>query len=356
MRAWRLEAPGGALELQDVAQPSAGPGAVLVRVEASPLLAYLGDYVSGRLTTYRPPPGPFTPGTSAVGTVEAVGQGVLTLRPGRRVLTTPYVVAAETAPEPPEALVALTAEPGSEGLLELWADGTLAEYAVAPAATVTAVPSGLDAVPSASLAAVSRLVVPYGALLRGRLAAGETVVVHGATGAFGSAGVLVALAMGAARVVAAGRNREVLDRLGTLDRVRAVPMTGDVAADAAALREAAGGVVDLALDSAGRASSADGVLAALAALRRGGRLVLSGSMTVPLPLDYAGLLRGGKEVLGSFMHPPDAPARLLQLVAAGLLDLAAVPVETRPLADLPAAMARAAEPGAPLVVVEPLRA
>ena len=45
--------------------------------------------------------------------------------------------------------------------------------------------------------ALGRLLVPYGGLLAGDLQAGEILVVNGATGGFGSAGVAVALAMGA---------------------------------------------------------------------------------------------------------------------------------------------------------------
>lgn len=45
------------------------------------------------------------------------------------------------------------------------------------------------------------------------LQAGETVVINGATGSFGSAAVAVALAMGAARVIATGRNSAALDAL-----------------------------------------------------------------------------------------------------------------------------------------------
>src|SRR5205814_9267176 len=108
---------------------------------------------------------------------------------------------------------------------------------------------------------------------------------------------------------------------------------------------------DCALDMIGRADSADGTLATLNALRRGGRMVLMGSMKVPLPIDYAQLPRSGKEILGNFMYPAQAPRRLLQLVASGQPDLAHIPVTTLPLAELPAAMRRAEEPGAPLVVM-----
>ena len=75
MKAWRLERFGGALTLEDVPVPKVRAGAVLIRIEASPLLSYLKAYVDGKLTFYNPPPGKFTPGTNGVGIIDAVGQG-----------------------------------------------------------------------------------------------------------------------------------------------------------------------------------------------------------------------------------------------------------------------------------------
>jgi alcohol dehydrogenase len=49
------------------------------------------------------------------------------------------------------------------------------------------------------LTAITRCIVPFGGLVRGRLSAGETVIVNGASGPHGSAAVLVALAMGCGR-------------------------------------------------------------------------------------------------------------------------------------------------------------
>ena len=77
---------------------------------------------------------------------------------------------------------------------------------------------GLDAVAAAQLAVLNRAIVPYGGLLRGRLAAGETLLVNGATGAYGTAVVLLGIALGAARVVAAGRNAAALDALANAAR------------------------------------------------------------------------------------------------------------------------------------------
>jgi alcohol dehydrogenase len=326
---------------------------VLVKVQASVLVSYLRAYLAGKLPGYQPPAGEFTPGTSGVGTIEAVGGQVYGLRPGQRVLLTGYVTAAESVPEPARALLSMTAEPAARALLEGWPDGTLAERALVPASTVTPVPAELSAVPSSRLAVATRMLVPYGGLRRGRLAAGETVIVTGATGAFGQAGVHVARALGAARVIAAGRNQSVLDTLVTFGRVIPVGLTGDISADAAALRSAAGGGASCALDLIGGATSTAATRAALDALGRGGRLVLMGSASAPLAVDYTALMLTGREIIGQFMYPPQAPAEVMALAGAGLLDLDAVAVATYPLAELEPAMDAAAEPGGPLVVVAP---
>ncbi|GLY64286.1 zinc-binding dehydrogenase [Amycolatopsis taiwanensis] len=348
MKAWRLDGPG-ALHFDEVPDPEVRPGAVRVRMEASSLLSYLGAYVSGELG-YLMPPKPFTPGGNGVGVVEAVGPDVWTLRPGQRVVISPHVVAAENSPEPPQILQGLTAAPQAAEMLAAWPDGTLAEKQLVPASALTAIPIGLDHMSAEEIAPVSRAVVPYGGLLRARLAPGETVVIHGATGAFGSAAVLVATAMGA-RVVAAGRNPGKLAELGSWPRVTAVPMTGSIERDTAALRAAAGGGAHCALDMVGRAGDANGTLATLGSLRRGGRLVLMGSMRVPLPIDYNELMLSGHEIIGNYMYPPKAVSEVLDLAAAGLLDFGRIRRTTFALDELPAAIEAAGAPNAPLVVM-----
>jgi alcohol dehydrogenase len=353
MRAWRLQGLRGDLALREIPEPATRSAAVSVRVGAVPLLSYLRSYVEGGLPTYTAPAGEFTPGINGIGVIEGLGPDVFDLRVGQRVFLSPHLRAAENVPEPAEALLALTAEGTGVELLNAWPDGTLAELVCAPVATVTPVPAELDGTADCRLAALARCVVSYGGLLRAGLAPGQTVVIHGATGAFGSAGVLVALAMGAATVVAAGREPEALARLAKLPRVVTVAMSGDPDRDRAALRAAAGGGADCALDMVGRADSASGTQAVLGALRREGRLVLMGGVTVPLPLDYALVMRSGLEVVGNFMYPRTAPAILLAMTAAGLLDLEQIPLEVFPFDDLPAAMETAEGRQAPLVVVVP---
>jgi len=180
MRAWRLSAMGGQLSKKSVPIPEVRAGSVLVRVEASSLMSYLQRYVEGKLPFYTPPQGEFTIGTNGVGIVEAVGRDVWHIKVGQRVLVSSHFVARDNVDDPAQVLIGLTAGAGAEAVLADWPDGTLADYTLVPVEALTPV-DGLDHIDSAQLAALSRFIIPFGGLLRGRLAAGETVVVKGAT-------------------------------------------------------------------------------------------------------------------------------------------------------------------------------
>jgi alcohol dehydrogenase len=346
MKAWQLERLGGELRFVDVRVPEPRPGSALVRIEASSLMSYLKPYVEGKLPFYNPPQGPFTIGTNGVGVVEAVGRDVWHLKPGQRVVLSSHFVAPENVEDPMQILIGLTAGAGAEAVLADWPDGTLAEYALMPVEAVTPV-QGLDHIEAAQLAAVGRCIIPFGGLLRGRLAAGETLVVNGATGAYGTAAVLLGVAMGAARVIAAGRNPAALEAVARAagPRVSMVALTGDVQVDAGVLRSASGGGAHIAFDMVGQARNPNSTLAALHSLRRGGRLVLMGSMTTELPIPYTTLMMNSWEILGQFMYPASGYRRLLDLLRSGLLDIKPIRPRVYPLAALPEAMDAAAEAG-----------
>jgi len=351
MRAWRVNADfsRSLVDLPDRPPPFGG---ATIRMQAAPILSYLKRVIEGRLG-YSLPPAPFTPGTSGVGIVEAVGPGVHHLAPGQRVIIGSHLVVDERMPEPAQILIGLTATRSSGfggigdaalALQRQWPDGTFAERAYMPASVLTPVPGALDHVPRERLIGFGKFAVPFGGYLRAGMQAGETVIVNGATGYFGSAAVILALALGAARVVAMGRDKAALSALANAagPRVATVASSGDREKDTAALIEAANGRADLALDIVGRANSAVATLASLYALRRGGRLAMMGSASVPLELGFSDLLANDWQVLGVFMHPPDVPARLLTMVASGQLDLGVLNVRTYPLESLEEALDAAA--------------
>jgi alcohol dehydrogenase len=171
------------------------------------------------------------------------------------------------------------------------------------------------------------MLVPYGSFLAANLQAGDTVLVSGATGNFGSAAVAVALAMGAACVVAPGRNEKILAdlvrRFG--DRVRPVKLTGNESDDREQMKRAAPCPIDCVLDIMPPSVSATVVRAAIMTVRPYGRVVLMGGVGMAggagLDLPYPWIMRNCIALHGVWMYPPDAATRLIALVRSGLLRL-----------------------------------
>jgi len=165
MKAVRVSEFGGpeVLKIQDVPDPKPDSGQVLVRVEAAginPVDTYI------RSGTYaRKPKLPYTPGTDAGGVIEAVGPNVKHFKVGDRVYT--------------------------NGSLT----GVCAELAICEEPRVHHLPSKVSFAQGAAIG------VPYGTAYRalfqrGRGKAGETVLVHGATGGVGIACVQFARGAG----------------------------------------------------------------------------------------------------------------------------------------------------------------
>ncbi|MGW1216209.1 quinone oxidoreductase family protein [Streptomyces sp. NPDC002499] len=236
MRAVEIQEYGGpeVLKVVETEVPEPGPGQVSVDV------AYAGINfadLKARETGYRVPSLPFRPGLEVSGRVRAVGAGVTDLAVGQEV-------------------TALT-----EG-------GAYADVAVASAATVFPLPSGVDLRTAATLPTV--LPTAY-ALVHavGRLQPGETVLVQGAAGGIGTVVGQLAKAAGAGAVygvVSSGAKAAYAREYG-YDEV----FVGDFEA---AVREATGGRgVDLALDPVGGAT----LRSSLASLGVFGRLVSFGN-------------------------------------------------------------------------------
>lgn len=155
------------LEMQRLERAPLAPGQVRIRVRHAGVGFAVSLFVSGKYQ--RKPPLPFTPGTEASGEIIELAPDVTRLKVGQR------VVAALD-----------------------W--GAFGEEAVITADTVYPVPDGL------SLAHAAALPITYGTVWaalewRAALRAGDTLLVHGASGALGMAAVQIGRLMGA-RVIA----------------------------------------------------------------------------------------------------------------------------------------------------------
>jgi NADPH:quinone reductase-like Zn-dependent oxidoreductase len=164
-------APEGLLRLSEVQRPVAGEGEVLVRVRAASVDRGTWHLMAGlpypaRLAFGLRRPNFANPGRSLAGTVEAVGSGVTDVRPGVEVY-------------------------GTAG-----GNGTLAEYAIARPATLAVKPANLSFTEAATVP-VSGLTALQAVRDHARVAAGEKVLVIGASGGVGSFAVQIAKALGA---------------------------------------------------------------------------------------------------------------------------------------------------------------
>ena len=304
---------------------------------------------------------PVVPGTGAIGRVRAVGPDATRLVAGDWVLCDPTVRSRDDALSPDITLQGWSAR--GEGGLRLqkhFHHGPFAERMLVP--TENAIPIGsLDPAEAALWCALNLLLVPYGGLLAANLQAGETVLVSGATGNYGSAGVAVALAMGAGCVVAPGRNEKVLEDLTRRfgHRLRTVKLTGDEEEDRERMKQAASGPIDCVLDLLPPWAGTKPVRAAAMTVRQFGRVVLMGGVGMlggdDLALPYPWIMRNGITIRGQWMYPPEATIRLVGLVRSGLLDLDNFDVTTFALDDANEAVAHAAANGGPfkLTVILP---
>ena len=250
-----------ALHAVEQARPQPGPGQVLIRVHAAginrPDLLQRGGH-------YPPPPG-------APETLGLEGAGDVVVAAGRWKV--------------------------GDRVCALLGGGGYAQYAVVDARHVLPVPDGMTLVQAAALP--ETIFTAYANLFEhGRLAAGEWLLLHGATSGIGVTAIQLAKAAGA-HVLATARSAGKAAQARELGADVAIDSTTE--SFVAAAKAHAG--VDVALDMVGASVFAD----TLEALNPGGRIVYIASqagatLEVPIPL----LMRKQAIITGSTLRPRNA--------------------------------------------------
>jgi NADPH2:quinone reductase len=171
------------LKLEDVPTPRPASGQVLVRIHAVGVNPY-DTYMRSGVYAIKPPL-PYTPGSDGAGVVEAVGEGVEKVKKGDRV----YV--AKTV------------------------SGAYAEYALTLESQVHLLPDKITYAQGAGIW------VPYGTAYHAlyqlaKARAGETLLVHGASGGVGIASVQMGRALGLTALGTAGtaKGLDLVEREG----------------------------------------------------------------------------------------------------------------------------------------------
>ncbi|WP_208903010.1 alcohol dehydrogenase catalytic domain-containing protein [Streptomyces incarnatus] len=351
MRAAVLTEFGAPLTVQEMPDPEAGGGEVVVEVLAACVPPYAVEVFSGRRNY--PLETPVVPGPGGIGRVVRVGPDATRLRVGDLVWCDCTVRSRDDALTPDITLQGWSSRgDGGARLARHLHDGAFAELMRLPTENVHLLPAAAADNP-ARWSSLGVYAIPYGGLLAGELQAGETLLVSGATGNLGSAAVAVGLAMGAGRVITPGRNRAALDLLADRfgARVRPVELTGDEGTDRAAISAAADGPIDLVLDLLPPAAPSSAARAAAMTVRERGRVVLMGGVGMlggaDLALPYPWIMRNSVTVRGQWMYPRPANVGMIRLIASRALDLDPERVRTFPLDAINDAVDYAAAHGGP---------
>ena len=328
-----------------------GTGEVIVDMAATSLPSYAAEVFSGERKY--PLKLPAVPGAGGVGRVRAVGPDSTRLNVGDWVYCDCTVRSRDNPFAPDIALQGLSARgEGGLRLQDYFHDGSLAQQIRIP--TENAIRLGaIEPGNVAKWCALGTALVPYGGFLAAGLQPGETVLVSGSTGNFGSAAVSVALAMGAAAVVAPGRNERVLEDLRRRfgGRLLPVKLTGREDEDRNAMQRAAPNSIDCVLDILPPSVSATVSRAALMSVRPYGRVVLMGGVGMlggeDLALPYPWIMRNCVTIHGQWMYPTTAGPRLAALARAGVLNLGLYEISEFDLAHVNEAVVHAADNGGP---------
>jgi zinc-binding alcohol dehydrogenase/oxidoreductase len=212
VQAVRIHEDGGpdVLVLEEVSDPSPGPGEILIRLRAS-ALNHLDVWIRKGLPSV---PKPRILGADGSGVVESLGEGVTGFEPGQPVVINPGVEAADGA-------IHVIGEHG---------DGTNAQLISVPATNVYPIPDGLSFEEAAAFPLVFE--TAYRMLVtRAHLQAGEWVLLWGIGSGVSTAGLAIAKALGARTIVTSSsdaklaRARELGERSdrGTRSRRRDRP-------------------------------------------------------------------------------------------------------------------------------------
>lgn len=315
MRAVVFERPNE-FAVTDVPTPRPAPGQALLRVHASMVCATDRKVLAGTFPATR---FPHIPGHEFSGEVVSAGDGV-ELAPGTRVGVEVHV-GCGTCDRCREGMYTLCvnyAKPETgHAHIGFTIAGGLAEYVAVPVAALHTLPENVSYEDGAW---TDNLGVALWALERGRLGAGERVVVFG-PGAIGLCAAQLARALGAGAVVLVGRGARLERVSGLADAV--------VGEDEA---EQLRGSADLVVEFAG---TADAARMAILTARRGGRVVLGGSTgpgTELSGIDLSTIVRGNLDVLGSLANPKGVSGRALRLLARGEVDVGRLTTHHFPLA------------------------
>jgi alcohol dehydrogenase len=330
MRAARLHEPGKPMLIDRVDRPRPRPTDVLVEVKACGVIPNMNAVFSGRYWHHLPPL-PAVVGLDAAGVVAEVGADVSNVAVGDRVYVNPLLSCGAChycRYETPLLCSSAAFQgyfgffPDSMKLIHAYPYGGFGEYMTAEPQRLVKLPNEVSFDQAARF---GYLGTSFSALRFGGVGAGSWIGINGITGTLGVGATLLALAMGATRILGFGRNREVLAEVKALSPARIDTLALGDHSLTDWLRARTDGVgVDVLLDCTGRGGLATTTLDAVGGLKRGGVAINIGAFSEPLPLSAGGFMNNRLQYRGSNWFTTGEAQLMAEMVGVGVFDLSRI--------------------------------
>jgi alcohol dehydrogenase len=377
MIAARLHAFGQPMTLDRIPVPEPRAGDVLVEVKACGIVPNLARVVSNFFGTQTPdlkamPPLPAIFGLDPTGVIAKVGDQVRAVRPGDRV----YVNPARSCGS---CRMCRSGQPldcpnftfqgyfgRSQEIMRAYPYGGFAQFITAPATALVKLP---DNVSFEAAARLGYFGTAYAAMKKLDVGPGHSLLINGISGTLGLCAALLALAMGATKILGTGRNAALLERVKALAprRIEVFAMTDAPATGQPdpfvsplvtwAKDKTDGYGVDGMIDCMPPGAPASAMMRALMTLRRGGRAVNVGAVMEVLPLNAFWLMTNRVGLQGSVWFTAGEGEEMAAMAGAGTLDLSVLKHKVSPLSKVNEAIAGMADRdgGFTNFVVDPTR-
>ncbi|HPK53195.1 MAG TPA: zinc-binding dehydrogenase [Smithellaceae bacterium] len=310
MKAARFYKVNEPLRIEEIPIPVPGPDEVLIRMRATGVcgsdvhIAYEGVTPTGFL--------PITLGHEPSGEVAEIGSNATEWKEGDRVVVSSIVTCGKCY----NCLRGRESICISKKLLGIHLNGGLAEYMVAPRQNLIKIPGNIPFDQASTTS--DAVATPFHALVSvGKIKLGDSVAIIG-LGGLGLHAIQLAKLAGASKVIAVGRTPSVIERAMQAGANFGVNISeGNTAKKVKEITDGYG--VDLAIELVG---TQDMIALGADCLRQGGKLVVAGlgpdNVKVMPPTIF---VRQELEVVGSYGWDRREIATILQLVAAGSLDI-----------------------------------
>lgn len=357
MVAARLHKYGEPMKLDRIPIPEPRPTDVLVEVKACGIVPNLARVIANFFGTQTPdlktmPPLPAIFGLDPTGVIAKVGEQVRSVRPGDRVYVNP-------ARKCGSCRMCRSGQPldcpsftfqgyfgRSQEIMKAYPYGGLCQYITAPEDSLVKLPENVDFNTAARFGYFG---TAYSAMKKLGVGPGQTFLVNGISGTLGLNAAMLALAMGATKILGTGRNVSLLNRVKALAPQRIEVLALDDAQDTAAGKAPRGAGdplvawaksmtdgygVDSVLDCLPPGACAAAMMRALYTLRRGGKAANVGAVMEVLPLNAFWLMTNRISLQGSVWFTTGEGEEMAAMAAAGTLDASPLQHRIFPLSQV----------------------